>query len=197
MQLAPKFRSARLFASILAVLSGAACAQAAFASNITVASPANGATTTSPVLIKAHNIGCNGVAPTAFGFSIDNSTSISWGATAYDIDVANQSISTGKHAIHFKAWANGQICPTVTSSITVGGSSSDGFIGIGRLGAIRRHPHREAPRRAYPQMPRHLRTWTPPATGKVSTTRARREARKVRPSTQRQHLSMTTLASFI
>lgn len=135
MQLAPQVYSARLFVSILAVLSGAACAQPALASNITVASPANGATTTSPILVKAHNIGCNGVAPNAFAFSIDNSSTTYWGATAYDIDVANQGISAGKHTIHFKAWANGQICPLVTSNITVSGSSSSGSGGSGDSGS--------------------------------------------------------------
>ena len=126
MQFVQNSSPARHFISVLAVLSGVLSAQAAFASNITVASPANGTTTTSPVLIKAHNIGCNGVAPNAFAFSIDNSSTTYWGATAYDIDVAQQAISTGKHTIHFKAWANGQICPVVSSTVTVSGSSSGG-----------------------------------------------------------------------
>jgi hypothetical protein len=119
MQFVQNPSSARRIISVLAVLSGAFSAQAAFASNITVASPTNGATTTSPLLVRAHNVGCDGLAPTAFAFSIDNSTTTIWGATAYDIDVTKQSISTGKHTIHFKGWTRSGICPVVDSSITV------------------------------------------------------------------------------
>jgi hypothetical protein len=114
----------RLFLPVLAALFGAISAQAAFASNITVASPVSGTTTTSPVWIRAHNIGCNGLAPTAFGFSIDNSSSTIMGVTAYDIDVTHQAISAGAHTIHFKAWTQSGICPVVNSSITVTGSGS-------------------------------------------------------------------------
>jgi hypothetical protein len=108
--------------------------QAALAANITVASPVSGSTTQSPLLVKAHNVGCNNLAPVAFAFSVDNSRSTTWGATAYDIDVTNTSISNGKHTIHFKAWTTAGICPVVDSAITVaaapaptpGGSSGDG-----------------------------------------------------------------------
>lgn len=130
MHLIQNFRFTRLagrrplFLSVLAVLSGVISAQAAFASNITVASPVNGTTTTSPVWIRAHNIGCNGLAPTAFGFSIDNNSTTTMGVTAYDIDVTHQAISAGAHTIHFKAWTQSGVCPVVNSSITVTGSGS-------------------------------------------------------------------------
>jgi hypothetical protein len=115
----------RLVVSVLAVLSGAVFAQAAFASNITVASPVSGTTTKSPLWVRAHNVGCNGLSPTAFGFSIDNGATTR-GVTAYDIDVAHQSIATGKHTIHFKAWVNGKICPIVDSTVNVAGSTTTG-----------------------------------------------------------------------
>src|SRR6201993_3052600 len=113
----------RIFLSALAILSGVVSTQAAFASNITVASPVNGSTTTSPVWIRAHNVGCNGLGPTAFGFSIDSSGTTTLGVTPYDIDVAHQSIGAGKHTIHFKAWTTAGVCPVVDSSITVAGAS--------------------------------------------------------------------------
>lgn len=113
----------RFVLSLLAVLTGAVSTQAVFAANITVASPVSGTTTQSPVWIRAHNVGCNGVSPTAFGFSIDNGATIR-GATPYDIDVAHQSIASGRHTIHFKAWVNGRICPVVDSTVNVAGTAA-------------------------------------------------------------------------
>ena len=74
-----KYRSFRqaqgrsLILSTFAVFTGLISAQAAFAANITVASPVNGTSNSSPVWVRAHNAGCNNLAPTAFGFSVDNS----------------------------------------------------------------------------------------------------------------------------
>jgi hypothetical protein len=113
-----------LFVSALAALSGVFSAQAAFASNVTISSPTNGTTTQSPVWIRAHNIGCNGEKPTAFRFSIDNSSTSINGDSPYDIDVTHYAISTGKHTIHFKSWVNGKSCPMVNSTITVTGTNS-------------------------------------------------------------------------
>ena len=83
------------------------------ASDITVASPVNGSTISSPALIKAHNVGCNGVPPASLGYSIDSSTALVLGETAYDIDVTQQSIPAGTHTVHFKSWLHGGECPTV------------------------------------------------------------------------------------
>jgi hypothetical protein len=110
----------RLLVSAFAVLSAAVFLPAALASNITVASPVSGTTTQSPLLVKAHNVGCNGLTPTAFAFSIDHSTATNWGATAYDIDVTAMSIPAGTHTLHFKAWTRAGICPVVDSTIQVG-----------------------------------------------------------------------------
>src|SRR6201987_39107 len=114
----------RLLLSVLAVLSAALFVQAPLASNVTVASPVSGTTTQSPLLVKAHNVGCNGLAPVAFAFMIDNSTSTTWGATAYDIDVTNTSMSTGTHTIHFKAWTSAGICPVVNSTVTIAAATA-------------------------------------------------------------------------
>jgi hypothetical protein len=98
--------------------------QSAHASDITVASPSNGATTASPVWVRAHNVGCNSLDPTAFGYSIDNSSTLIPGKTPYDIDVTNQGIATGTHTIHFKSWTNYGACPVVNTTFTVGGAPS-------------------------------------------------------------------------
>jgi hypothetical protein len=112
-----------LVLSVLAALSGVVSAQPAFASNITVASPVSGTTTASPLWVRAHNVGCNGLTPTAFGFSIDNSSTTKMGVTVHDIDVTKVAIASGKHTIHFKAWTHSGICPVVESTINVGGTT--------------------------------------------------------------------------
>ena len=109
----------RLLLSVLAVLSAALFVQAALASNVTVASPVSGTTTQSPLLVKAHNVGCNGLAPVAFAFMIDSSSTPYWGATAYDIDATNTSIPVGKHTIRFKSWTTAGICPEVDSTVNI------------------------------------------------------------------------------
>jgi hypothetical protein len=114
----------RLIFSGFAALAGLVCTQAALASNITVASPVNGSTDTSPLWVRAHNVGCNSLAPTAFGYSIDNSATTTMGVTAYDIDVTKVGIASGSHTIHFKAWTTAGICPVVSSTIKVAGGTS-------------------------------------------------------------------------
>lgn len=97
---------------------------AALASNITVASPVNGTSVTSPVWIRAHNVGCNGLAPTAFGYSIDNAAGLTIGVTPFDVDVTNSSIPGGTHTVHFKAWTTAGVCPVVSTTFVVGGTAS-------------------------------------------------------------------------
>ena len=74
----------RIFFWVLAVFAGLVYAQAALASNITIANPANGTTSSSPLWIRAHNVGCNGLSPTAFGFSIDSLTWLKIHGCPYD-----------------------------------------------------------------------------------------------------------------
>jgi hypothetical protein len=116
----------RIFLSALAVLSGVVSAQTVFASNITVASPVSGTTDPAPVWVRAHNVGCNGLSPTAFGFSIDSSGTTIMGVTQYDIDRTDISLSNGTHTIHFKAWTSNGVCPVVDTTFNVAGSTSGG-----------------------------------------------------------------------
>lgn len=117
-------RTLRLVLALLATPSALLFSQPAHAAEITVASPANGATTASPVWVRAHNIGCDGLQPTAFGYSIDNSSNLIAGVTPFDIDVTTQSIGNGTHAIHFKSWTTNGVCPVVSTTFTVGGGTS-------------------------------------------------------------------------
>lgn len=115
----------RLALAVIAV-SGLACSIPALAANITVGSPVNGTTQASHIWIRAHNIGCNGLAPSAFGYSVDNSSTLVRGVTKYDIDVVNVPIGNGTHTIHFKSWTSSGSCPVVNTTFTVAGGSSAG-----------------------------------------------------------------------
>ncbi len=111
-------------AALLAALSGAILCSPAFAADVTVASPVDGTHVSSPVWIRAHNIGCEGVPPTAFGYSIDNSRTFVRGETAYDVDFAKQVIGAGTHIVHFKSWTSRGACPVVSTQFTVDGPYS-------------------------------------------------------------------------
>jgi hypothetical protein len=124
-------RTRTLVLALLATASGLLFAQPARAGDITVASPTNGATTASPVWVRAHNVGCNGLQPTAFGYSIDSSGALAAGVTPYDIDVTTQGIANGTHTIHFKSWTSYGICPVVDTTFTVGGGTSPSASSIG------------------------------------------------------------------
>ncbi len=114
----------RLAIAVLALFSGLMFSKPALAANVTVASPVNGTNVTSPVWVRAHNIGCDGLAPTAFGYSVDNSSTLVRGATSYDIDATKVGIGAGTHTIHFKSWTSNGACPMVNTTVNVGGSSS-------------------------------------------------------------------------
>jgi hypothetical protein len=77
----------------------------------------------SSLLVRAHSNGCNGKASTAFGYSLDNSATLHSGS-ATDIDASGVAVSSGTHAIHFKSWASGVLCPVVSTTFTASGSSS-------------------------------------------------------------------------
>ena len=108
----------------LSAASGLAVSQSALASNITVASPINGTGVSSTIWVRAHNVGCNGLRPQAFGYSVDNSTSIAWGVTPYDIDVTKVPVKPGTHTIHFKSWTAHGLCTVVNTNFTVSAISS-------------------------------------------------------------------------
>lgn len=116
-------RAATLF---LSTLPGLLLSQSAFATNITVASPVSGARVASTLWVRAHNVGCSGMGPVAFGYSIDNSSAITWGVTAYDIDVTKVTAKPGAHVIHFKSWTARGLCPVVNTVFTASTPTSVG-----------------------------------------------------------------------
>jgi hypothetical protein len=101
-----------------ATLSGLMLSQSALASNITIASPVNGTRVSSSIWVRAHSVGCDGLRPHAFGYSIDNSRTTVWGVTAYDIDATKVSMSAGTHTIHFKSWTSNGICPVANTTFS-------------------------------------------------------------------------------
>src|SRR5690348_5840632 len=115
--------SKRLALAVIATLSGLTLSQPAHASNITVASPVNGTTTSTSVWVRAHTVGCNGLAPVVFGYSIDNNSTLHRGVTKYDVDATKVPFGAGTHTIHFKAWTTNGICPVASTTFKVGGSS--------------------------------------------------------------------------
>jgi hypothetical protein len=113
----------RLAVVVLALFSGLLFSKPALAADITVGSPVNGTNDASPIWIRAHNIGCDGLAPTSFGYSLDNSSTLNRGATKYDIDVIRHDIAAGTHTIHFKSWTTKGSCPMVSTTFHVGAST--------------------------------------------------------------------------
>ncbi|MGA2536720.1 MAG: hypothetical protein ABSF53_11935 [Terracidiphilus sp.] len=103
----------------VAALLAATASRQASASEITVGSPVSGMRVSSPVMIKAHNVGCNGARPTYFGYSIDDDRAIVPGRDSYDIDVFGQSLAAGPHTLHFRSWTSEGECPEVTTTFTV------------------------------------------------------------------------------
>jgi hypothetical protein len=127
----------RLALAALAMMSGLMLSRPALAANITVASPVNGTTVASPIWVRAHNVGCDGLTPTAFGFSIDNSGTLYAGVTHHDVDATKVGIGSGTHTIHFKSWTSKGICPVVSTTFKVaGGTSSGGTVGSTVTGSI-------------------------------------------------------------
>jgi hypothetical protein len=119
------------------MMSGLMLSTPAHAANITIASPVNGTTVTSPIWVRAHNVGCDGLAPTAFGFSIDNSGTLYAGVTRYDVDSTKVGIASGTHTIHFKSWTSNGICPIVSTTFNVsGGSTSSSSVSSGTITSI-------------------------------------------------------------
>jgi hypothetical protein len=118
---APGHPVASLF---FATLSALMFAQAALASNITIASPVNGTRVSKSIWVRAHNVGCAGLRPIAFGYSMDNSRTVVWGVTVYDIDISKVPISAGTHTIHFKSWTTKGICLIANTTFSTNSPST-------------------------------------------------------------------------
>ncbi len=119
----PRVIGPRLVLLTVAALSGFGFVPSARGAAITVASPVSGTTVPSPVWIRGHNTGCNGLTPTAFGYSLDTSSTLIPGVTKNDIDTT-AAMSAGKHTIYYKSWVSSGVCPVVSTTFTVAGGSA-------------------------------------------------------------------------
>jgi hypothetical protein len=89
-----------LLLSALAIPAGA---------TVTVASPASGASVTSPFALSANASSCSSQSIAAMGYSLDNSSD----TTIVDSSSVNAQIqaATGSHTLHVKSWGNqGAVC---------------------------------------------------------------------------------------
>ena len=121
----PSASGRRMASLLLTAVAGLFCSHAALA-QVTVASPVNGTTIASSAWVRAHNVGCNGLAPIAFAFSIDDSADVTWGVTPYDIDVVNYAIAPGTHTVHFKSWTTSGECTPASTAFNVMGAAPVG-----------------------------------------------------------------------
>ena len=108
----------------VAVVAGLTASLHAETSRVTIGSPVAGTRIAAPVMVRAHNVGCNGARPTSFSYSIDDSRAVYRGDTPYDIDVQNQPIEPGRHIIHFRSATSKGDCPESTTTFTVTDSST-------------------------------------------------------------------------
>jgi hypothetical protein len=88
-------------------------------SNISVASPANGATVTSPFKLVASTTTCGSVPAVSMGYSIDSATA-TIEPTSFSASV---SASAGSHILHVKCWGK-NTADQVLLSIKVGSSTA-------------------------------------------------------------------------
>jgi hypothetical protein len=99
----------------IAALPVALLSQGALAQQVTV----SGQLTTYPVLVKAHNTGCNGHPPVYFGYSVDSQTKFTPGYSVEDINHVDPTISVGNHIMRFKSWTNWGECPELDLPVTI------------------------------------------------------------------------------
>ena len=100
----------------------AATAATTTSSGITVSSPANGATVSSPFTLTASASTCDSHTVSAMGYSLDNSSQ----TTIVDSTTvgATVSASAGSHTLHVKSWGSGGGACDADVAITVSGTSS-------------------------------------------------------------------------
>jgi len=95
---------------------------------VTVNSPANNTTVSSPFTLSASAATCSSVSVVTMGYSFDSSTS----TTVFNGQSINTSVSssTGTHTLHVKAWGpNGAACVTsVVITVQAGAASPDALV---------------------------------------------------------------------
>jgi hypothetical protein len=91
-------------------------------SGITVSSPENGSSVSSPFSLVAKASTCSGQAVSSIGYSVDNS---SYTALFNGTSVNTQaSVGTGTHTLHVKSWGKSGAYCVASLSITVSGTTT-------------------------------------------------------------------------
>ncbi len=105
--------------AVAAPTATAAAAQVSTA-GITVSSPYNGTSHTSPFSLTASASSCQSKAITKMGYSLDNG-----GTTMVDSSTIGATVSagTGQHTVHVKSWGTGGVACSAAVSITITGST--------------------------------------------------------------------------
>src|ERR1700732_2228957 len=89
---------------------------------VTVNTPVNGSTVSSPFTLYASAASCSNQPVTTMGYSFDNSASTStFAGTQMDGPV---SAAAGGHTLHVKAWGNAGAACVTDVAITVGAGSA-------------------------------------------------------------------------
>ena len=89
---------------------------------VTVYTPVNGSTVSSPFTLYTSAASCSNQPVTAMGYSFDNSTSTAvYAGTQLDGPV---SVAAGGHTLHVKAWGNAGAACVTDVAITVGAASA-------------------------------------------------------------------------
>lgn len=121
------FRKAALFPTVMI-----AFAVPAFA-GVTVNSPANDSTVSSPFNLSAYATTCASESVASMGYSFDSSSTTTV-VYKQSIDASVPS-STGSHTLHVKAWAKGVVCVkditiNVTSTTTTAATASSSSLSV-------------------------------------------------------------------
>ncbi len=103
-------------------ITAAATSGVVTSSGITVSSPYNGATVSSPFTLSASAASCSSQPVSAMGYSLDNSTNTStFNETSLEASI---SATAGAHTLHVKAWGNGGAACGTDLAITASGTSA-------------------------------------------------------------------------
>lgn len=107
-------------ASTLAAPAATAAATEVATQGITVSSPYNGTSHTSPFTLTASASSCQSKAITEMGYSLDSGAT-----TMVDSSTIGATVTaaTGSHTLHVKAWGTGGVACAAAVSITITGSS--------------------------------------------------------------------------
>lgn len=107
-------------ASTLAAPAATAAATEVVTQGITVSSPYNGTSHTSPFTLTASASSCQSKSITSMGYSLDSGATTMVDSSRIGATV---TAASGSHTVHVKAWGSGGVVCTAAVAITITGSS--------------------------------------------------------------------------